>query len=90
VKVASARIEFCGKNRVVAEEVTITWSWGPGVIFIMRQDLRPFVKVRISLREDMRTFPAGGRKFAERHRCGKHYNIWGEEFCVGEVEPQEN
>ena len=24
----SAGIEFCGKNRVVAEEVTITWSWG--------------------------------------------------------------
>ena len=56
----------------------------------MRQDLRPFVQVRISLREDIRTFPAGGRKFAERHRCGKHYNIWGEEFYVGEVDPQEN
>ena len=38
----------------------------------------------------MRIFPAGGRKFAERHRCGKHYSIWGEEFCVGEVDPQES
>ena len=62
---------------------------GPGVIFIMRQDLKPFLKVLINLREDMRTFPAVGRNFAERHRCGKHYNIWGEEFCVGEVDPQE-
>ena len=28
VKVTSARIEFCGKNRAVAEKVTITWSLG--------------------------------------------------------------
>ena len=56
----------------------------------MRQDSKPLVKVLISLREDMGTFPAGGIKFAERHRREKHYNIWGEEFCVGEVDPQES
>ena len=56
----------------------------------MRQDLKLFVKVLVNLREDMRTFQAGGRNFAEMHRCGKHYSIWGEEFCVGEVDPQES
>lgn len=87
---ASARIEFCGKNRVVAEEVTITWSWGTWSNLHHETRFEAICKICISLREDMRTFPAGGRKFAERHRCGKHYNIWGEEFCVGEVDPQEN